>query len=444
MMGKIKNDPDLKKKAEAFFASAWSARCKTQDESNQAFKDIFTHGFRMIEGIFFKTGPENYNHQKNIVDRCIKLLGPKIGHEKDIEDLAWKTAAQMQDDDVSAPVKNFIESLLELIKAEHPFYVPNYAIRFKEDFREIKIGPVCARMTEDVIADMQEMEKVWESKRVKGSNPSFFFETCKTIIKPALICWVVTVNAARKNTEEEALWLIDTALSLLRLSHPVKHDNPFFPSIGDTESHPIIPPKRDTTGFIMSDKAISTDGGSVPQFYQVNKAVSNHLQSINFEERAKKIFSPVSKSVGERVAQGLGWMARGRRSHDRAERFLFFYTAIEALLASSDKTAPVIQMIARHAAVILAEKVEKRYEISKIIRTSYETRSALVHGGRRNVSKTEADNAQIMAEILYLAIFNKVDLTSQSESFEAALSKASYGLPWPPEKSDTDTGAENI
>jgi hypothetical protein len=439
MMVKIKNDSDLKKKAEAFFGSAWTARCKTQDEANQAFKGAFTHGFRIMEGAVFKTGPKNYNHQRNLVGRCIKLLGPKIGHERDIEELAWKTAAQMQSDDVSASVKYFIESLLELIKAENPFYVPNYAIRFKDDVREIKIGPVLARLTEDVIADMQEREKVWKLKRVKGSDPSFIFENCKATLKPTPICWVVTVNAARKNTQEEALWLIDTALSLLRFSHPIKHDNPFFPSIGDTESHSIIPPKRDTTGFIMSDEVISTDGGSVSQYYQVNKAVADHLQSINFEERAKKIFSPVSKSVGERVAQGLGWMARGRRAHDRAERFLFFYTAIEALLASSDRTAPVIQTIARHAAVILAEKVEKRYEIAKNIKTSYETRSALVHGGRRNVSKTEADDAQLMAEILYLEILEKVDLASSDESFEAGLSIASYGLRWPAENSYRDT-----
>ena len=56
MMGKIKNDTDLKKKAEAFFASAWAARCKTPDEASQAIKDAFTHGFRFIEGVVFKTG----------------------------------------------------------------------------------------------------------------------------------------------------------------------------------------------------------------------------------------------------------------------------------------------------------------------------------------------------------------------------------------------------
>jgi len=438
-MGKIKNDTDLKKKAEAFFASAWAARCKTPDEASQAIKDAFTHGFRFIEGVVFKTGSENYNHQRNLVGRCIKLLGPKIGHEKDIEDLSWKIAALMQVNEVSATVQNFIESLLELTKAEHPYYVPNYAIKFTEDVREITIGPVCAQLTDVVIADLKEKEKVWQPKPVKGSGHSSFFENCEEIIKPMPICWVVTVNAARKNTEEEALWLVDTALSVLRFSYPIKHANPFFPRIGDTESHPIIPQKRDSTGFVMSDETISMDGWSAPHYYQINNAVADHLQANNLEDRGKKIFSPVSKSVGERVAQGFGWMTRGRRAHDRAERFLFFYTAIEALLASSDRTAPVIQTIARHAAVILAGNAEKRYEIAKIIRTSYETRSALIHGGRRNVSKTDADNSQLMAEILYLEILAKVDLASSSESFEAALSKASYGLRWPAENSDPDT-----
>ena len=53
-----------------------------------------------------------------------------------------------------------------------------------------------------------------------------------------------------------------------------------------------------------------------------------------------------------------GWMTRGRHAEDRAERFLFFYTAIETLVSTTDKSAPVIQTIARNAASIITDKPE--------------------------------------------------------------------------------------
>jgi hypothetical protein len=43
------------------------------------------------------------------------------------------------------------------------------------------------------------------------------------------------------------------------------------------------------------------------------------------------------------VGQGLGWLSRGRQAESRTERFLFFFTALEALLSSDDKGDPVTQ-----------------------------------------------------------------------------------------------------
>jgi hypothetical protein len=44
---------------------------------------------------------------------------------------------------------------------------------------------------------------------------------------------------------------------------------------------------------------------------------------------------PRTIHLAERVGQGLGWLTRGRQAEDRAERLLYFFTAIEALPPST-------------------------------------------------------------------------------------------------------------
>jgi hypothetical protein len=142
----------------------------------------------------------------------------------------------------------------------------------------------------------------------------------------------------------------------------------------------------------------------------------------------------MNKSLAERLGQGLGWMTRGRQTVDRAERFLFCFTAIEALLSGDDKAAPVVQTIARHAAVILQHDPQKRAKLDSEIRSHYAARSALVHAGKRNVSQLEVNTIQNIVEALYKTVIEAIPLETPFSAFHESLSDASYGLPWPPPK----------
>jgi Apea-like HEPN len=128
-----------------------------------------------------------------------------------------------------------------------------------------------------------------------------------------------------------------------------------------------------------------------------------------------------------------------RQSADRAERLLYNFTAIEALLSSNDKTAPVPQTIARHAAAILTDDAVARANTAQHIRELYELRSRVVHTGSRPVAWTQAKQAQNLAEHLFSRVLHRAKLSIKYTDFAEQLSVASYGSPWPqPDKTSTD------
>ena len=243
--------------------------------------------------------------------------------------------------------------------------------------------------------------------------------------------WFISVNAAEGNVVEEASWLVDVALSLLRLSYPDERCD-FSPYLGAVEAMPFTKPIiAGNQGVTLSENGISLGGGSPPGIYIIDDRVLEITEGEQFKAYAKAIFSPSKGSLAERFSQGLGWLTRGRQASDRAERFLFFFTAIESLLSSDSKSAPVVQTIARYASAILHDEPDERIKMSKNIKSLYAVRSKLVHAGERDVLKFQANSVQMIAEELYARVLRSFDLNAQFQSFQDSLNKASYGLKWP-------------
>ncbi len=299
------------------------------------------------------------------------------------------------------------------------YIAPNYLVKFCEHARKIEIGPVTAILSADLNRNFQ-----------SGAEFDISFDENGISVQLPQTCWYVSVNATKGNVREEAAWLINVALSFLRLSYPDRKDD-FFPLFGEVETMPLIKPESDEQGIIISDKDMMWTNSSVPRLYIVDSTIVAITEEREFKDRAQEIFFPSKNSLAERFSQGLGWLTRGRQTADRSERFLFFFTAIESLLSGNDKTAPVVQTISRYAATILDTDAGKRAEIAKKIRSLYSIRSLLVHTGKRNVSQSESIVAQKIAEILYKKVMESVPLNTRFDKFQESLSKASYGLPWP-------------
>jgi hypothetical protein len=168
------------------------------------------------------------------------------------------------------------------------------------------------------------------------------------------------------------------------------------------------------------------------KYYGIKKEVLKYHTTIGFKERADIIFNPPAKSIAERVSQGLGWLSRGRQCFDEAERFLYISQRLRLCYLTDDKSAPVIQTIARHASTIMSEIPVERERIAAKLRRLYAVRSSLVHAGYREVSFADAAELQAIVEHIYWTVLNKSEINISSSISHESIASASYGASWQP------------
>jgi Apea-like HEPN len=402
MSSKLGSDKEFRDLSLKFFEAARDARCTSTEEVVRLMKS--GRGFRSIGSVIFAIGPDIWREVHALVTRATDLLGPTHGNEKDIEELAWQYAAKTANGE--AQQKAFIAALDDVHSRTFVHYCPNYSIRFDDGIREFAIGPVKARLSEDVAEVMKKDFPKAKFRATAESFPGTRLRRKKIYVGLTPVCWEVRVSASKGNVPEEASWLINTALSLLRLSYPIDWYKPYFPGLGDCEALPTTRPETRRSRLTLTPNGASIGGWSVPLHYQIDKTLLEHLDKIGFDSLAAIISAPPARSLAERVARGLGWLTRGRQVESRSERFLYFFTAIEALLSNDDKSAPIIQTIARNSATILADAPADRFNLAKDIQRHYESRSALAHTGSRPVSHSGAEHLQAIAEALYVCVFS--------------------------------------
>lgn len=370
--------------------------------------------------------------QSGFVHCAAKLLKSKAAHEKAIANIATNHAHEFvatgssKIEDAAAAM---IKEVFEKATASFEYLAPNFLFRLEPPAKEITIGRVKAMRTADFSVEWKAKYPEHQVEFVPGNGFSLQLAP-KKIIEMRATCWIVDVDAVAENVEEEGKWLIDIAASFLRLSHDRWLGN--FPGLGVVEPHPVRSTQLHNEGVKIQGSSLLAGGGRVPAWYEIDDGVVATSQTSEFIARAGLIFDPPKKSVAERVSQGLGWLTRGRQAEDRAERLLYFFTAIEALLSSDDKTAPVVQTIARHAAVLLTNDNVARAEIASDLKKLYAFRSSLVHAGNRGVLWSGANGAQMLAEAMFRTVLDKADLKIRHENFCNELAAASYGTDWPP------------
>ncbi len=321
-----------------------------------------------------------------------------------------------------------IKVVFEQGNASFEYLAPNHLAKLHSAVKEIKVGRVRVLRTQDFTSEWESRYPDHRFSIVPGEGFSLTVGQ-KVVIEMKPICWIVDVDAVAENVEEEGKWLIDVAVSLLRLSHP--NWSGHFPKLGSVEPHPVRATLLHNEGAKLQGPKVLAGGSSVPPWYEIDEAVVATCQDTKFIARAEVIFDPPRKSLAERVSQGLGWLTRGRQAEDRAERLLYFFTAVEALLSTDDKTAPVVQTIARHAAVILTSDNAERSKIAGAVKNLYNFRSSLVHAGNRSILWSGANDAQLLAESLFEVVLEKADLKMRHETFCNEIAIASYGTAWP-------------
>lgn len=421
------NDNDLRDALGRFCRAAAGALCNTPEEAQAAFA---TGRFRITGGMVFRADRDLSRAQSDVVKRATKLLGSRLGNEKDIENALWASAtAILGEDNLDGIPERFRDTVNGAVGIERQVILRNYLVRLADDVQGVTIGNVEIVNTSHLAARIAASYPDLKWEIVAADEPAMTVTESRTFFSMGPSCWVVTQAVASGNAEEEAAWLIDIAMSLFRYS--LRDKGPLAPGVGDIEATPASPLPVNLATLTLTGGNLQTGAWSRPGFYSVSKVALEEALQGAILTKAPRILVPRKKTVGERLGQALGWLTRGRRATERAERFLMFFTAIEAILSSDDKSAPVVQTISRYAGVIWSNDVAVRASLAGQVKGLYAARSALVHTGARNISRGDADTIQWIAENICLRVLSETDPELSYQRFQEDMSAASYGLPWP-------------
>ena len=400
-----------------------------------AIADLRLERFRLHNGVAFAVSDTAIEAQTDFIRLAVKKLGPKNGHAKVVDKAIWDFVVEIEDraklDDPS-----YLNAALDVIEAKSAsvceFFRPCPLVRLPENIDRIEIGRVAIDRAQSRLEDFRKTNDRFKFGVGTDWTLSIVVaaEDVGIVTKLPPTLWSINLEAADPLREEEGLWLTDVALSILRLAVSPTNLGMMVPTIGKVEPHPFFPHVAQDHSFTLRQEGGAQLGGmSAPNNYQLTEDAANELAEEITRSKIQKIFDAKPKSLAERFHQGCGWLTRGRRAADRSDRLLYFFTAIESLLSDSDKTSPVIQTIARHAAALLSDKNEKRHVVALDIKKLYGVRSALVHTGSRGAFDIDANSAQQLAELLFFRVWSDFDLSQRHNEFSAKLSKASYGMP---------------
>ena len=423
------NESDVERKAGLFFEVVLQAKIEAGDNWMQ----VLTSGkFYSFGNFLIKVTDEVERARADLIRSAVRFLGAKAGNSKAVSDLAWKYAEIAVSTPSGSPARNisrdFLIKLKEEDNAEYEFVAPNFLVKFADGVSSLKIGRVRALLRKDYAVEWHCRGMDKDLSLIEGEEFRLLLGMPVSLSLPDIM-WSVNVLATRKNVEEEAHWLVNMAASLLRL----QIDKPLglHPRLGDREETPFFVTWPTHVGFKVRLNQYFIGDGSFSGHYTVTKDIFDRIHEDAFQRKVELIFSPPPGSLAERVGQALGWLARGRQSHDRSERMLLFFTAIEALLTGEKKDIPVRQTIAKHAAFILTDDETNRDSLYKAIKGLYDSRSKIVHGGHRMVTDIMANSTQAYADSLCKVILDHEDLSTLYKNYFEKISRDCKTLAWP-------------
>lgn len=428
MVAVLRSNSKLRKALQSFF-SLIIADVQSPETVDKYV--MFKPGSRFSYGVWFIESDAAKAARNIAIAELTRILGSVSSDEDENDRLLWRVAAELSKspnpENIDQSLAKMFDEIERNIVEKRIFISQNHTIRFTGTIEDLRIGPVRAVKTEILETELLNEDVGNEFLSIAYSPVYNDGQNSGERIKPDLL-WEIVLTASIKNIKEQAIWMVNVALGIIRIAEIQQSSYyPFLSSI--PEANPFEDRPNGTFGLVLAKSCQHFIGNDI-DVIQIDDDIRATLMS----DPCKKymsIFEFKKGSVGARVAQGLGWMTRGRQSSDRAERLLYFFTAMESLLTNDDKTIPVTQNIARHASVILAEKPEDRLEIANKIKSLYAARSCLVHAGKRTVTRVNANMMQNIVESTYLHIMSHVDPLTNFSDLNAALAKASYGGPWP-------------
>lgn len=423
------NDHQLVQLAEVFVEAFQAALVKSEGVFHSLLKDS-GKGFSSGAHGTVEFTEDLIEASRNLSARAVKVFGASRIHQKSVEEVARSLAFSSGDtDSVKDIAKTIAVGIGNAAATQYRIIRPNPLFRLMGDVDEVKIGPVRIAKRESIRRDVESLSSTLRISPPAQEKNAFTLlgdgiSFDAHIHLPAL-CWDVSVQGMPNGLELQALWFIDVAISFVRLHY--KEPKGLFPGLADIEPHPISSQPSQSQGVSIGPDGPAFGAGSALPWYELDADIIEVLNSSKVVGVAEQVFNPKSNSLAERMQQALGWLTRARRAQEPAERVLFFFTAIEALLSGASKDGPITETISRYAGVIWGEKPDTRLALYTSLKKHYDLRSRIVHNGDRSVAQIEVNNVHFIAWTITQILLRRADLTVKHSDFIGTLKEASFG-----------------
>jgi hypothetical protein len=331
--------------------------------------------------------------------------------------------------------KTFVDQLFQFVSdrssLKYNFIGPCNMFEFTESATELVSRHVSVRPATALTHALERGGDRW--RVVAGDGFATKVVGQELVFEIGGLCWDIKTRCAKAHTAVEARWMAEIFVSMIRLGL-TPSDYCHRARLGETEPEPTAGPYAEHRWYSYNETSFLGGGIRRPPRYKVTARFAADFHAEAFQKKLEAIFDASKGSVAARVADGLGWLSRGRQSSDMSERLLYSFTAMEALFAPDGSTDPVSDTIARLSAVVLTTTLKAREPVHRTIKELYALRSKLVHRGTRGTNLIDANSVQNIAETAYWVVLGNVDLQRKYEDFREELRVASFGSLWPDEK----------
>lgn len=155
----------------------------------------------------------------------------------------------------------------------------------------------------------------------------------------------------------------------------------------------------------------------------LRKVSSTDLRSYRAEQFGFRRLDEILKKqqrngLEDRLLASVQWAGRASADQRSEEAFLFFTTALEALLAKLRSDVPITYRLKTRVSHLLGSNLSSRREVAKTISDLYGVRSAIVHGGRYEVRAEDLANIRFFSMQSIIVILDQEPFRSMTNEQE--------------------------
>jgi hypothetical protein len=227
-----------------------------------------------------------------------------------------------------------------------------------------------------------------------------------------MICAEVAIVAEPERARERAMAETEQSLAILRYCLACIHPPEYRARIGikglvSLIDRPVLP---------SLSKASETFGLSVPYAEPLKLSPDlARMEGVGLSKLSGIAAAATRTQFQQTLLQAVEWLSDSIVQVKTENRLLSLTSCLEALLTPTERE-PIANAIAEGAAILLAEKVADRKDLKRRVKYLYGLRSAVSHGGRKEIAIADADELQTIATTLVARVVLREESFEQGEA----------------------------